>query len=993
MRRWPAFLVLSLTVLLPAGGADDPVPPERAAAMMKLPDGFGATLFAGEPNVVKPMAMTLDDRGRLWVVESHSYPHWITDGKPGKDRILIFEDTKGTGRFDKRTIFWDKGTNLSGIALGFGGVWLCATPNLLFIPVRAGEDKPAGDPEVVLDGWDLKAQHNVFNSLTWGPDGWLYGCNGILSNSRLGRPGTPDARRVAINCGVWRYHPTKKAVEAFAWGTTNPWGLDFDDYGEMFITNCVIKHLFHVVPGSHFERMFGQDLNPYCYGLMQSCADHIHWAGGSWTSSRGGEGAHNAPGGGHAHAGAMVYLGDNWPDVYRNRIFMCNLHGNRVNQDVLERRGSGYVARHGQDFLMAHDPWFRGLALQYGPDGGVYASDWHDTGECHNHDKTHPSGRIYKITYGKPKAVEVDLAKLADAELVKLQLHKNDWWVRHARRLLQERADSGKLDKTVRPALLKMLADQKEVTRKLRALWALHAIRGFDTKTLTGLLDSPEDTVRVWAVRLLVEDREVSDGIVAQFGKMAQTEKSASVRLALASALQRLPLDQRLPLAESLVARAEDANDANLPLMIWYGIEPLAPRDIGTTMSLMAKARIPLLRQYLGRRLAASDKQREWLYPIISLIDDAPSRLDLLRDLLRGMCEALQGQPGLSGPPRWIETLERLRKHPDNEVREKAILLSVLYGDREAIAALRKTVTDPKAPDPGRRTALQTLVEAKAPDLAPLLRELVTDRTMRRLALRALARYDDDRTPAKILKHYASFDDAAKTDAIATLASRPGYAMALLEAMEKGAVPRRDLSAFTARQLMGLKNPRLTERLTKVWGTIRKPDHDKTTLLHRYLSLVPPDALKKANRSQGRLVFSKTCASCHTLFGEGGKIGPELTGSQRDNPEYVVTKLLDPSAVVARDFQVTNLITKDGRSLSGIVKEESEKVVALQTQNEVVRVAKADIEVRERSEQSMMPDGLLDKLKDAEVRDLIAYLAGAGQVPLPRSAPAKPADK
>src|SRR5205823_231747 len=204
------------------------------------------------------------------------------------DRILIFEDTDGDGTFDKRTVFHANLANVSGIQYGFGGVWVCATPNLLFIPDRNGDDVPDGPPEVVLDGWDLKAQHNVFNALTWGPDGWLYGCNGIQSHSKVARPGTPDKDRVALDCGVWRYHPVRKTFELVASGTTNPWGLDFDDYGEMFITNCVIHHLWHVVPGAHFERMYGQDQNPYCYGLIKSIADHIHWAGGAWTTSRGG---------------------------------------------------------------------------------------------------------------------------------------------------------------------------------------------------------------------------------------------------------------------------------------------------------------------------------------------------------------------------------------------------------------------------------------------------------------------------------------------------------------------------------------------------------------------------------------------------------------------------------------------------------------------------------------------------------------------------------
>ncbi len=604
MSRWLMASALLLgTAALTA--ADAPVPADKAAERMKLPEGFRVTLFAGEPDLVKPIAMTTDDRGRLWVVESYSYPKWITDGRPGNDRVLIFEDTDGDGHFDRRTVFLDNGTNLSGIAVGHGGVWLCATPNFLFIPVRPGEDKPAGPARVLLDGWSLKAQHNVFNGLTWGPDGWLYGLNGITDTSHVGTPGTPADKRVPLNCSVWRYHPTRHVFEPFAWGTTNPWGLDFDDRGEAFITNCVIKHLFHVAQGAHYQRMFGQDLNPHCYGLMESCADHIHWAGGDWTSSRGGQGAHSTSGGGHAHAGALIYLGDNWPGSYRNHVFMCNIHGNRLNQDVLERHGSGYVAHHGADFLFANDPWFRGLGLQAAHDGGVYVSDWCDTGECHNYQNiTRTTGRVYKVTFGKPARGAVDLAKLGDEELARLQLHKDEWLARHARRLLQERAQAGKLSDTVRPALRKMLAGEKDTPRRLRALWALHTVGGLDEAALAALLDDRDETVRGWAVRLLAEPRRVSEGVERKFARMAREDKSPAVRLALASGLQRLPLGQRWATAEGLAGHAEDASDANLPLMVWYGVEPLVASDAARGAELLAKTRIPLVRQYIARRIA-----------------------------------------------------------------------------------------------------------------------------------------------------------------------------------------------------------------------------------------------------------------------------------------------------------------------------------------------------------------------------------------------------
>ena len=413
-----ALLVLPAIAAFAAFAADPvpvpPVPPEAAVARMKLPEGFRATLVAGEPTLVKPIAMTLDERGRIWVVESHTYPNWQPNPVAGHDRVLIFDEHDGA--FGPPTVFLDKAVNLSGIAWGFGGIWLTAPPNLLFIPVAAGTDRPAGPLQVVLDGWDVTARHNVVNDLAWGPDGWLYGCNGILSNSRVGAPGTPDGRRTFLNCGVWRYHPTRKRFEAVASGTTNPWGIDFDDYGEIFITNCVIKHLFHIVPGGRYVRMFGEDVSPHSFGLMPSCADHIHWGGGKWTTSRGGQGEHDAPGGGHAHAGALVYLGDNWPDEYRNSVLMCNIHGNRLNRDTLERTGSGYVAHHGPDFLFANDTWFRGLALQAAADGGVFIDDWHDTGECHNYDAVRPCGRIFKVTYGTPRPPPVDLAGKSDDE-------------------------------------------------------------------------------------------------------------------------------------------------------------------------------------------------------------------------------------------------------------------------------------------------------------------------------------------------------------------------------------------------------------------------------------------------------------------------------------------------------------------------------------------------------------------------------------------------
>ncbi|OAI45338.1 hypothetical protein AYO44_02735 [Planctomycetaceae bacterium SCGC AG-212-F19] len=988
MRSLLCLLLLGVMLsAMAAPPADKPVPPSEAAARMTLPEGFRATLFAGEPDLVQPIAFTTDDRGRLWVVECMTYPKWIKDGKPGTDRVLIFEDTTGEGQFTKRTVFADKLTNVTGITLGFGGVWLCATPNLLFIPMK--DDKPAGPPEVLLDGWSLNAGHNVFNDLAWGPDGWLYGCNGITDTSKVGKPGTPDAQRIRMNCGVWRFHPTRRDFEIVAWGTTNPWGLDWDDYGQGFITNCVIAHLWHVVPGAHFQRMHGQDLNQHVYGLLPTCADHIHWAGGHWTSARGGA-VHSESGGGHAHVGAMVYLGDNWPDRYRNGLFTCNLHGNRVNHDILERRGSGYVAHHAKDFLHANDTWFRGLTLQYGPDGGVYVSDWCDTGECHNYDKVHVSGRLFKVTYGKPANTPIDLAKLSDADLVKLQLHKNDWHVRHARGMLQERAAAGKLAPQVHADLRKILADNPDVTRKLRALWALHVTNGLDEPQLLLLLDSPEEYVRAWAVALGLEPRQASAAFRAKLLAMAAKDPSAFVRLYLASGLQRLPPDQRWPIAEVLAAHAEDDQDTYLPLMLWYGIEPLPPTDPERGVGLIRKTNIGVLREHIARRLASLPESSTGRPPAATdLLVKAMREVDapgMHRDILRGITEALRGRRQAGMPTEWKPTFAMLAESPYAEVREKATALAVLFGDEQALTSLRKLAVDATASAASRQSALQTLIQKQQPETAALLQGLLSDPAVRGPAIRGLAGFADEKTPVLILKHFAAFNEGEKGDAVATLASRPAWALALLDAIEHKQVAKTDLSAFTVRQMTGLNNKAVADKLNQVWGPVRPASAEKAAQMVKFKSLLTPDVLKKADRSQGRLVYQKVCGQCHRLFDDGGAIGPELTGSQRANLDYLLENILDPSAIVPAEYQMSIIATKSGRILNGIIKKEDDRTVTVQTQNEAVILPKDEIEDRQKSPISLMPEGLLDKLSPQEIRDLVAYVAGANQVPAAKEA-------
>jgi putative membrane-bound dehydrogenase-like protein len=974
---------------------DIPPTPQQSLHKITVPPGFRVTLFAGEPDVQQPIAIALDDRGRLWVAECYTYE----GGSKGKlwddtfrDRILIFEDTDNDGRFDKRTVFWDQGQNLSSVAVGFGGVWALCAPNLLFIPDRNGTGVPDGPPQVVLDGWATGGVgHNIVNGLTWGPDGWLYGRHGIQATSLVGPPGTPDAQRTRLNCSIWRYHPTRKVFEVLTHGTTNPWGLDYDDHGQMFFTNNVNGHLWHVLPGAHYKRMYGEDFNPHVYDLLDQCADHQHWdAGKPWTGSRDGKGENDRRGGGHSHAGGMIYLGDNFPAAYRNTIFMCNTHGHRVNNDRLVRKGCGYVGVHGADFLFANDPWFRGLDLKYGPDGGVYINDWTDIGECHDHDGIHrTSGRIYKVTYGTAARPTLgDVSKLSDHELVQLQLHRNDFFVRAARRNLQERAAAGHDMKSVHAELLRMFQEQSDDTRQLRALWALYVTGGTSDAWLRQQLAHPSEHVRGWAIKLLVDRGAPGPEAEAFFVRLAKEDPSGLVRLTVASALQRLPAARRGALAAALLTHAEDATDHDLPLMIWYGVEPLVAADPSGAVVLAEQARIPLVRRFIARRLTEDVEKAPGPLNALLQVTASQSSAEFQLDVLRGMSEAMRGWRKARPPAAWTALAARLAGSSSQAVRDQARDLGVVFGDGRALTELRRIVQDANAAGEARRAALAVLIANRPADLPVLLRKLVGDRSTAALAMRGLAAYDSPDTPQLILRHYQVLRSEERPEAINTLTSRPAYAHALLKAVADGKLPRGDISAFHARQIRSFGDPQLDKQLAQVWGEIRTTPAEMKKLIARYKQQLTPERLKQASLSSGRLLFNNTCATCHSLYGQGQKIAPDLTGSGRHNLDYLLENIIDPSAIVPADFKMSVVTLKNGRVLTGLVGPPTGRTQAVQTPTERIVLERAEIEDIQGTAQSLMPDGLLTALRDDEVRDLIAYLMSQDQVPLP-AAPTK----
>jgi putative membrane-bound dehydrogenase-like protein len=958
--------------------ADQPAAARDAVRRMTVPEGFRVEVAASEPDVRQPIAIAQDGRGRLWVAESLSYNGSDFTDRPA-DRILIFEDSDGDGVLERRSVFAEGLNRLTGLEVGFGGVWITAPPHLSFLPDRDRDDHPDGPPVVLLDGWSLQAEHNSVNGLTWGPDGWLYGRHGIKAPSAVGKPGTPAAGRVALSCAIWRYHPTRHEFELVADGTVNPWGLDFDAYGEGFFTTSVVDHLWHLIPGAHYERRKGQDTHPdpHAYALLGPINDHRHWGSDTWN--RGGEDGGNADtpalGGGHSHSGALIYQGDNWPGRYRGAILMSNIHGHRINLDRLERQGASYRARHDGDFLRANDDWFRAVALATGPDGGVFVTDWSDLGECHDRDGVHrTSGRIYKVVHGRPQPVRVDLDSETHAQLADRHRHENEWFVRLARRILHERAAAGADLSAAHALLLRQYEEDGDVPLKLRALWTLWLTRGVDRSWLLRQLDHRDEPVRAWSIRLLAGERPVPAETLRAFAERATADESPLVRLTLASVMTRVPPRDRWPTLERLARWDCDADDPSIPPMIWHGLEPLVQDDPGRALDLARASRIPRIRRFVARRLGSElGNPRVATTCLFESIRDETDGA-IREDLLRGTVESLRGRREVAVAPDEAAVLRRVAAEGDSRPARLATLALLALGDAEARHTARALIVDRRVDAADRMAALRDLAAQRPPDLPPLLFRLLDDDRLAVTALESLQAYDHPDTARILLRRLPAMHPGERRIALSTLAARVASASALLDAVERGAIEARAISAEQARQIVNLRDEPLAARLERLWGRARPTPAEQRKEINRVKKLLSGGILGPADLASGGRLFADRCAACHQLHGNGGSIGPDLTGSDRLNLDYLLTNVIDPSAAVAADFRLSIVLTADDRVLSGIVDGGGGNTLTVRTATGPVTLDRRDVAEIKASPSSLMPDGLLQSLSDLQIRDLFGYL-------------------
>jgi putative heme-binding domain-containing protein len=562
------------------------------------------------------------------------------------------------------------------------------------------------------------------------------------------------------------------------------------------------------------------------------------------------------------------------------------------------------------------------------------------------------------------------------------------------------------LDARALADLHKIATTHKDETRHLRALWTQHAVGANLVAQLEWELADPAPHVRAWAVQLATETASLAEDydtrLVACFAKQAKTDPSPVVRLYLASACQRLPLDMRWPILEGLVDNAEDAGDHNLPLMYWYAAEPLAAKEPARALALAAKAKTPNLLPFMVRRIGSSGTPQA-----LALLADGLNKADndtVRLTILRGLKDALSGRRQVAMPQGWPEVFANLARSARAEVRHQALALAVTFGDQRAFEDMHRVLTGPDADPTLRRDALATLLGAGDKQLAPVLHKLLADPALRAPALRGLAHYDDPHTPDALVRIYASLAAAEKRDALNTLASRPGYATALLDAVIARKIAPSEVSADIVRQLRNLNNKDLDRRIGTVWGVVRATTADRKALMEKYRKLLAAPAPSPPDLALGRAVFAKTCQQCHTLFGVGGNVGPDITGSNRADLNYLLENIVDPSAVIQKEYTATVIELKNGRVITGIVRGETPAALTVVTANDTLTVPRGEIESRTPSKQSMMPDDLLKTLTDNEVRALIAYLRSPAQVPLPavpatktglsfRSRPSEPSAK
>jgi putative membrane-bound dehydrogenase-like protein len=935
-------------------------------------------LVVAEPLIAQPLSITFDDRGRMWVLQYRQFPNpnglkavkidnWLRTkyeklpepppkGPKGHDRISIFEDSNGDGRVELIRHFISDLNLASGMALGYGGVFVAQPPYLLFYADKDQDDLPDGDPEVLLKGFGMDDAHAFANSLTWGPDGWLYGAQGSTA--------TADIRGIGFQQGIWRYHPRTKEFELFAEGGGNTWGIDFDQFGNLFAGGNTVEPMVHHVQGGYYVKGFGKHgplHNPHTFGYFLPVKHH-GYTGDSLTG------------------GFVLYQGGAFPERFRGACIAPNTRHSASRWSTVEKRNSTFATRAAGDFITTSDIWFRPVDSTVGPDGSLYVADWYDYNISHSSPKNRaqwyqPSrddGRIWRVSgRDRPSVkIEIDLAARSSAELVQRLSHSNAWYARQARRLLAERRDD-----SIVGELQEMLANDNQQLA-LQALWALYVSGGLDEETANSTLKSKHEYVRAWTVRLLGDTRRVSPRHAARLVQVAKTDPSVIVRSQLACTAKRLPADSALPILGQLVRHSEDVDDPHVPMLIWWAFEDKAISNTGDVLRMFDAPQMwqfPIVRDFLIERLArrwAAEGTDNSLLACAHLAAAAPP--EHLDQLLTGLAAGLAGQKSEEANLRVVRILDSVPPARKADVQVVVLLLRAQLNSTDAL----KLIADDRRKTEDRVTIIRTLGETQTSDAINPLIELIRmspENELMSAAFAALAYFDAERIATTVLAEYAEWPPATQQLAIDLLCARPSWSERLVRAVQQKQIAIEHVSPDQVRKMLAHENQALSDLATDIWGRVRAAT--PLEIEGRINAVTQALYRAKGDKLNGAKLFEKNCANCHKLHGKGIVLGPDLTGSERRDRNKLVHNIVDPSAEVRPQYISHVVVTKNARIVTGLMADSNDtKITLLDKENKRVVLNRDDIEEINESTQSLMPEKLLEKLTDQEIRDLIAYI-------------------
>lgn len=953
-----------------------PLSPEQALAKMVVPEGFHVELVAAEPDLINPVAMAFDDRGRLFVTESFEYPR--REPGPGRDRIKILEDTDGDGRFDSVKIFAE-GLNIpSGIAVGYGGVWVANAPDILFLQDTDGDDR-ADVQTVVVTGFGRHDTHELPNALTWGPDGFLYGLNGVFNRSVVKQ----EDRTYDFTCAMFRIDPKTHRFELFCEGTSNPWGIAFNHEGDAFVSACVIDHLWHLTETGYYHRQ-GGPYPPHTWKI-ESIVEHRHQMA--------------------AYCGIEYFDSPAYPPQYRNKLYMGNIHGGCINVDSVTRRGSTYRGQGHPDFLTANDVWFMPVAQKVGPDGCLYILDWYDRYHCYQDANADPEGidrghgRLYRIVYGqRPEIPYADLNKLDDLQLMTLLQDKNIFFRQRAAVLLAERlrSDRGEVNRQITAALLERLGQTS---------------RGSDSPSmelLTTALSSPQLTqaelwqqlssnnplVVAWAVRSL--GNRLASGEIEPTGEIAEQltglakHSAAPVRLQVAIAAGKL---QRSTTATGILCEvlSHSEDDGLLPRIVWRNLERHVVPEQRRIVEYLSNRRSGLVADLAPRiatRLLAEVRpdlskpgDQEALQSVLSIADGlAADRPAVAAQVLQAVLAKLQ-----TGEIRAAAAQQVLRRWAAGAAGDELTRwqLRAFADESAAHQRLAAYLLDTQLPIAERQAVLTTVANTQPAAIGAAAEQWLdglaagetTDDAWRDALLGAVVQRADPQVQRRVLQRLGSVPIGVQAKVASLMVQREPTAQLLLEAIAAGQLAKDVVGPNQIRQLAGSKSQRLSSEAKRIWGSVRTTESpDRQAVVRQATEYLLNEARGDARR--GWAVYERICGQCHVMHGRGYEVGPEITRNGRGSFEQLIISVLDPSLVIGEAYKSVTVLTSDGRVISGLVSERSEQRIALKVQGGKLEVISMDdVEEIRDNEQSLMPEGLEEQMTREEMADLFALLS------------------